>query len=264
MLTQESLDNKKMNKEISLAELENYLNGLLNTKAFEEKAYNGTQVQTNKPITKIVTAVSISKEIIQKTIDAQAQALIVHHGIFRKSDTHPLVGRVYDYIEQLIRNDIALLCYHLPLDAHEKVGNNWKAAADLGLSNCKPCIPYGNNYIGVIGQVPNIKFDDFKDTVEQYYGRSADYVKVYETVKNVVIISGAADGFIKDVAAIGADCFITGRVDEPVWNDAHEYGISFLGLGHYATEVVGPRALAENLEQHFKIPAIFIKTDNPF
>ena len=253
-----------MKKDFSLQEIENYLNELLHVKMFEEKAYNGIQIEAKRPINKIVTAVSVSKEIIQKTIDMQAQALVVHHGIFRKGDAHPLIGRIYDYVYQLMSNSIGLLCYHLPLDAHQELGNNWKAAKDLGLKNCVPCVSFNGNNIGVMGQAEDISFDDFRKHVELYYGRGAQFVKVRNTVKNVAIISGGGDRFIKEVADIGADCFITGRVDEHVWDYAQEYGVSFLGLGHYATEVVGARALAVKLEQHFKIPAIFIKTDNPF
>ena len=31
-------------------------------------------------------------------------------------------------IKLLLDHNIALLCYHLPLDAHQEIGNNWKAA----------------------------------------------------------------------------------------------------------------------------------------
>jgi len=253
-----------MANNISLDELKNYLNTLLNVPVFDEKVYNGVQVETKTPIKKIITAVSVSKEIIEKTIECDAQALIVHHGIFCKNDAHPLVGRRYDYINLLIKNDIALLCYHLPLDAHQEVGNNWKAAHDLGLKNCVPFLEYGKIPIGVVGEIDTISFDAFKQQVEQYYNRSAAYVKVHNTVSKVAIVSGGADKCIKDAALVKADCFITGRVDEPVWDDAHEYGVSFLGLGHYGTETVGPKALAVQLEKHFKIPVTFFETKNPF
>ncbi len=253
-----------MDKEISLAELESYLNSLLAIEKFDERAYNGVQIKTKVPIKKIVTAVSVSTEVIRKAIDTKAQALIVHHGIFLRGDEHPLVGRLYDMVSELIVHNIALLCYHLPLDAHQKIGNNWKAAHEIGLKNCQPFFEYGGEYIGVVGETENIPFEAFKKRVEDYYERPALAIEVNKVVKKVAIISGGADKFIKDAAAAGADCYITGRVDEQVWDDAHDYGVSFLGLGHYGTETVGPQALAQELEKHFQIAATFIKTDNPF
>ncbi len=253
-----------MKKEIVLTDIERYLTNLLNPESFDEKAYNGVQVETKVPIEKIVTAVSVSNEVIQKAIEAKAQVLIVHHGIFLKGDEHPLVGRLYDMVSQLIKHNIALLCYHLPLDAHPEIGNNWKAAGDLGLKNCTSFFEYGGSYIGVVGEIGKMLFEDFKRQVEHYYGRPAQFVKIHEEVKKVAIISGGANKFIKDAAEAGADCYITGCVDEPVWDDAHDYGVSFLGLGHYGTETIGSKALAELLEEHFKVPAEFIRTDNPF
>ncbi len=253
-----------MEKEITLAQLVGYLNGLLEPERFDEKSYNGVQIETQVPIGKIVTAVSVSKEVTQKAIEANAQALIVHHGLFRKGDEHPLVGRLYDMVSQLVKHNIALFCYHLPLDAHPEIGNNWKAAQDLGLKNCTPFFEYGGNHIGVIGEIDTIPFDEFKEQVERYYDRPAQYVKVNEKINKVAIISGGANKFIKNAAQAGADCFITGCVDEPVWDDAHDFGVSFLGLGHYGTEVVGAEALAEVLQKQFQIPVVFLKTENPF
>lgn len=251
-------------KAISLTDLESYLNTYLNAKAFDEKAYNGVQVATSIPITKIATAVSTSIEVIEAAIQQEAQALVVHHGIFRKGDAHPLTGRLYEMVRLLMQHNIALLGYHLPLDAHQEVGNNWRVALDLGLQNCTPFLEYGGNHIGVVGELNALPFDQFREKVETYYDRPADAVQIHETVKKVAIVSGGADGFLNEAAAVGADCYITGRVDEKVWDDAHEYRVSFLGLGHYGTEVVGPRALAAVLQKQFAIPAVFIKTENPF
>ena len=83
-----------MAKEITLSQLEGYLHSFLQVDRFEEGAYNGIQVATKVPIKKIATAVSVSKEVVQKAINAHAQALVVHHGIFCKGDAHPLVGRL--------------------------------------------------------------------------------------------------------------------------------------------------------------------------
>jgi dinuclear metal center YbgI/SA1388 family protein len=231
-------------KEIALATLIEFLNALLQPELFDEKAYNGLQIEAQVPIKKIATAVSVSKEVVQKACEEKVQALVVHHGIFCKDDEHPLIGRRYDIVSSLIQHNIALLCYHLPLDAHDEIGNNWKAAIDLGLTECKPFFEYGGRTIGVIGQLA-MPFDSFKQKVEAYYGRSAQFVKVQEEISKVAILSGGADKFIRQAAEAGADCFITGCVDEPVWDDAHDYGVSFLGLGHYGTETVGVEALAK-------------------
>lgn len=249
---------------MELYELAGYLNNYLEINRFDEAAYNGIQVFNTGDITKIATAVTASLETIEQAVQLRVQALIVHHGIFRKQDMHPVVGVFYKKIKLLIEHNIALLCYHLPLDAHQEIGNNWQAARDLGLNNLKPFCYAAGNSIGVIGSCNPIAFDQLQKIAERYYGRSAESVNIKDPISTVAIVSGGADKFIIDAAQAGADCFITGRVDEPVWDHAHEYGISFLGFGHYSTETVGPQALAGHIQKALGIPSLFIRTDNPF
>ncbi len=253
-----------MNNPVTLQEFAHHLNEYIDPYAIEESAYNGIQVSCTRPITKIATAVSASIETIEKAIELQATALIVHHGIFRKKDVHSITGLTYKKIKLLMDHDIALLCYHLPLDAHQDIGNNWKAARDLGLENLQSFCWHAKHPIGVIGTIAPMLFDDFTQQAQEYYGRYAQAVKVKNTISTIAIVSGGADGFIADAAYAGADCFITGRVDEPVWDTAQELGISFLAFGHYSTETVGPRALAQYAQQTFDIETVFIKTENPF
>lgn len=254
-----------MANEIELKELANYLNAFLDPNRIQESSPNGVLVANDMPIKKIATAVSASLETIEKAAVIEAQALIVHHGrIFSKNESCVITEIKYQKIKKLIRNNIALLSYHLPLDAHREIGNNWKAAKDIGMQNLQPFLEYEKHLIGVIGDIKPTSFEQFKKQIETYYGNNSMAVKVKDSITKVAIVSGGADKFIKDAAKAGADCFITGRVDEPVWEDAHEYNISFLGLGHYATETVGPKALAENLQQKFGIECCFIDTGNPF
>lgn len=245
--------------------LVSYLDTRLNATAFEDNAINGVQVANHGQISKIATAVSASLETIEMAAALCAQALIVHHGILKKEDgLLAIVDIQYRKIALLMQHNIALICYHLPLDAHRELGNNWKAARDLGLTDLQPFLELNKQSIGVIGSVSPTSFQDFKANVERYYGRAAQAVRVKNIVTKVAILSGKADRCLKDAAAAGADCFITGTHDEPVWDHAHEEGISFLSLGHYTTEMVGPKALAEHLQTTFAIPCEFIKTQNPF
>ncbi len=249
---------------IALHQLVGYLDEVLQPHKFTENTINGIQIATTKPIARVATAVTASLEAIEKANELGVQALIVHHGLFRKNECRPLIDTFYKKVHLLMKHDIALLTYHLPLDADQTIGNNWKAARDLGLQDLKPFLEYVGVNIGVIGSMPPTPFDAFKLKVEEYYGNKSTAVKVKDPIRSVAIVSGGADKEITYAVQVGADCYITGRYDEPLWDTAHEEGISFLGLGHYATETVGVKAIAELVVKQFGIPATFIKTDNPF
>lgn len=249
---------------ISLHKLQTYLDNYLQPQDFLEKAVNSVQVTNTRPITHVATGVTASLETIQKAVDAQVEALIVHHGIFRQGDPYQLTSTKYEKIKLLIKNNIALFCYHLSLDAHQKIGNNFLAARQLGLTNLVPKFEYSGATVGVIGTVKPMPFDTFQQKVSNYYQATAQSVKVVDTISKVAIISGGAHSYITQAAEAGADCFITGTVDEPVWDIAHELKISFLGFGHYRTETIGVQALGSELEKKFGLKHTFIETNNPF
>lgn len=249
---------------LTAQELAQYLSTLLDPHTIEENSFNGIQVANTGSVYSIATGVSASLETIEKAAALGAQVLIVHHGIFRKNDPQRLTGTAYKKIKLLMDHNIALLTYHLPLDAHRELGNNWKAAMDLGLQDLQPFLEFSKILIGVIGTIPPTSFEDLQKKVETYYDKRSAAVKVKDTIQTIAIVSGGADRFIGDAARAGADCYITGRFDEPVYDTAHEEHISFLGLGHYATETIGVKALAQHLQEKCMIPCTFIKTDNPF
>ena len=114
-----------------------YLNGLLNISEFEDYCVNGMQVEGKRNVKKIVLGVSVSQRLFQQAIKKKADMIIVHHGIFWKSDPHPfyLTGIFRKRLALLIKNDINLLAYHLPLDAHPEIGNN---AQIMKLLNIEP------------------------------------------------------------------------------------------------------------------------------
>jgi putative NIF3 family GTP cyclohydrolase 1 type 2 len=69
------------------------------------------------------------------------------------------------------------------------------------------------------------------------------------------ICSGAGAGkeTIREATDLGVDTLITG--EGPHWSavDAEERGIVIIYAGHYATETLGVRALAEYAAEHFAL-----------
>lgn len=246
---------------ITLQELCTYLGQYLHSTEFTDYGPNGLQVEGRAHVAKIATGVSASLQTIEAAAEWGADALIVHHGIFWNKDRLEVTGVKRDKLKLLLEKGISLLAYHLPLDAHEQVGNNWKAAKDLGLFDLSPfCAP-----LGVQGWMKPVDREGFKRQLEQYYQHAAVCaLGGKEVVQTAALISGGAHWNIKDAVAAGVDCFITGSFDEPMWHIAFEEKINFFALGHSATERVGPLALGEHLREKLSLPVRFIDIENPF
>lgn len=250
---------------ITLQDLLQYLNQLLQPELFSDVCPNGLQVEGKKTISRIAFAVSASLAAIKQAIAIKADALIVHHGIFWDKTPCILVGSRRQKFQLLLENEISLLAYHLPLDAHQTVGNNWRAAWDLGLTNLKAFGSLGTNKIGVKAQVKRTLVEDFQTKLEVYYEHVAHAaLGGKKHISSVAIVSGGAHWMIEQAIQEGIDCFVTGSFDEPIWDLAHESGVHFFALGHFSTEKVGVQSLKQITTKHFDIPTDFINLFNPF
>jgi dinuclear metal center YbgI/SA1388 family protein len=246
-------------------ELEKLLNIYLNVPLFKDSCPNGLQVEGKREIKKIATAVSANLTTLQKAVEQEIDALVVHHGLFWFKDPYPLVGTKKNKIEMLLRHGIALFAYHLPLDAHSEVGNNWCAARELGWLNLEPFGEFNGTSVGVKGTFPAQEVLKFQGKLEAYYGHPAAVaLGGKKEISSGSLISGGAYKELGAAARAGVDCFITGNFDEPAWSIAHEEGIHFFALGHAATEKVGPKALASYIQKTYGIAAHFLDVPNPF
>lgn len=251
-----------MNRSYTAHSLAETLNSFLGGQHIADRGPNGLQITNTGTIKKIATAVSTDLATIEQAVAHGADALITHHAL---SNVYPITDAIEcKKIALLMKHNIALLRYHLPLDAHHSVGNNWTAARELGWQDLQPFGLYNNVPIGVRGTIVPTPFTTLVQQLETYYGNKATTIALHQTIKSVALVSGKGFTFIDQAARAGVDCFITGSFDEYAWYDAHAYNVSFCALGHAATEKIGPRALANYINQTYGIETVFIDTANPF
>lgn len=249
---------------IELKQLNRLLDELYGT-FLNDYCPNGLQVEGKRNVTKIATAVSADAATIEAAIKAEADALIVHHGLFWNKDPYPILGSKKSKLSLLLKHDISLFAYHLPMDCHPVLGNNWHAAKEMGWTHLAPFFNVGNLALGVKGEIEECSQDDLRLMLENYYKHQAiTALGGKKKIKTVALISGGAHRQISDAIQEGIDAFVTGSFDEPVWHQAIEGKINFFALGHSATERVGPKALNAYLNETLSLPSVFIDTPNPF
>jgi dinuclear metal center YbgI/SA1388 family protein len=246
-------------------DLESYLADYLGVKAFDDEAVNGLQVEGRAEIHRVVVAVSACAEVFQKALACRADAVLVHHGLFwRGHGPEPVVGVLKERLALLLKADVSLFAYHLPLDAHQEVGNNAVAARDLGLLDLVPFGEYHSMAIGWKGRLPEpLPTAAFVEKLERYYGHPALVVPGGPAeVSTVGLVSGGAAKEAAQAAAQGLDAYVTGEPSEPMTYYCKEAGLTFAALGHYATERVGVRALAKHIEARWSIETRFVEVEN--
>ena len=228
---------------------------------FKDYGPNGLQVEGRAEIRRLVTGVTASRALIEAAIEAQADAILVHHGLFWRGQTGVVTGWMRRRLGLLLGHDINLLAYHLPLDAHPELGNNAQLAHLLGinvLGEIEPLVPWGELSMPVSGL-------ELASWIEARLGRKPLWCGDTgpDTVSRVAWCTGGGQSFIDAAARFGVDAFITGEVSEQTIHSAREQGLHFYAAGHHATERGGIRALSEWLTETTDLDVTFIDIPNP-
>ncbi|MEW5765844.1 MAG: Nif3-like dinuclear metal center hexameric protein [Acidobacteriota bacterium] len=249
----------------TLTELVAHLDSFLEVGRFQDDALNGLQVEGKAEVRRVAVAVSACREAFGKAAAVGADALIVHHGLLWKGDWPRAVRGVHrERLRLLLDSNLSLLAYHLPLDAHPQVGNNARAAIDLGLQDLKPFAVYHGTPIGTRGRFPSPRpRSEFLEQLEAYYGHPA-FVEAAgpEIVSTVGICSGGAAREASEAVTLGLDAYVTGEPGEPEVFLCREAAVTFAALGHHATEKVGVRALGDYLREALGLEVVFLDMYN--
>jgi dinuclear metal center YbgI/SA1388 family protein len=247
---------------VARVELDAYLNALLETARFQDYGPNGLQVEGKAEVHKIVSGVTASLALIEAAIAVQADAIVVHHGLFWKGHDGRLTGWLKQRVERLMAHQINLFAYHLPLDAHTLYGNNAQFGSRLGL---KAEAHFGPQDLGCVGSLPQqLSLNELGAALQLQLGRAAMVVPGDGRVlRRVAWCTGGAQGYFEGAIAAGADAYITGEISEPQAHLAAETGVAFIACGHHASERYGAPALAAHLAAKFGLQHQFIEIDNP-
>ncbi|MBL8351583.1 MAG: Nif3-like dinuclear metal center hexameric protein [Burkholderiaceae bacterium] len=244
------------------SEIETHLAAMLAVDRFKDYGPNGLQVEGRAEVRRLVSGVTASLALIDAAVAAQADALLVHHGLFWRGQDGRISGWLRQRLAPLLGHGINLFAYHLPLDAHAELGNNAQLGRRLGL---EADARFGDQDLGFIG--PSAAAGDavaLAAQVQQALGRAPVLLPGdSRALRRVAWCSGGAQGYFEAAIAAGADAFITGELSEPQAHIARETGVAFLACGHHATERYGAPALGEHLAARFGLEHRFIDIPNP-
>lgn len=246
----------------SLHSIVRYCDRLLRNRQFNDwpESVNGLQVENRGHVTRIAAAVDASLATVRMAVAAEADFLLVHHGLFWDA-RHPWIGRRYQMLHLLVERNLAVYSSHLPLDAHPRLGNNAQICAALGFKRLEPFYCEKEQPIGFKTSARMAR-DELAARLEALVGAAPVVVPGgAEVCRKIGVVSGGAGDHLRRVADEGVDTYITGEGPHYSYALAEELGLNVFYAGHYATETFGVKALAEHLALKFGVPWQFL--DHP-
>ena len=249
-------------KSISSRQLTDYCDRALRTAEIQdyEGAVNGLQVDNDGRVHKLAAAVDASPATVRMAIEAGADLLLVHHGLFWGGG-QPWTGARYRLLRALIEGNLAVYSVHLPLDCHPRLGNNAGLCDALGFRNRKPFFFEKGRFLG-LRTLQDLPWKALAARLARAVGRDPLVLPCGPArCRRIGVVTGGAGGELKQAAREGIDTFITGEGPHWTFPLAQELGVNVFYAGHYATETFGVKALAARLSRRFGLPWVFL--DDP-
>jgi len=242
-------------------EIAHYLNQLLEVEKYRDYCPNGLQVEGCADVKKIITGVTACQKLLDAAVKAKAQMVLVHHGYFWANEDPCIVGIKKQRLMTLLKNNINLLAYHLPLDMHVKYGNNVQLAKLLEIKSISH-----EDDLGIFTGVLKAPLSEraFAQRIQKKLNRTPLHIPgSARQIKTIAWCTGGAQDYINRLADLNVDAYLTGEVSERTVHIARELGIHFYAAGHHATERYGIQALGQHLAKKFNLQCEFIDIDNP-
>jgi dinuclear metal center YbgI/SA1388 family protein len=246
-------------------ELTRYLDHLLDVERFRDYCPNGLQVEGRGEVRRIVAGVTASQALVDAAIAQQADTLLVHHGWFWRGEDGRVTGFRKARLQALLKHDINLVAYHLPLDGHNELGNNAQLASHLGwLAEGR----FGEQDLGWRGRLATPA--TLADLVRTITGRLQRAPQVISDdpdcgrlLGRIAWCSGGAQNLFEQAIDQGVEVYVSGEISEQNVHLARESGVAYVAAGHHATERYGVQALASHLARRFGLECEFVEIDNP-
>jgi dinuclear metal center YbgI/SA1388 family protein len=211
---------------------------------------NGLQVGHRRgDVERVALAVDAAEATITETVERDADALLVHHGLVWDGFDR-LTDLNYDRVAPLVREDVALYVSHLPLDGHQELGNAAGIADVLDLSDREPFGEYGPEYVGTRGTVADAYgASELADLLDRKLHTETQVLGFGDgPIEEVGIVTGSGVDWIEAAADAGLDALVTGEGKQAAYHEARDRGVTVFLAGHYATETFGVRALGRLAE----------------
>lgn len=247
---------------MKLNALVDYTAQIMQPERFRDYCPNGLQIEGRAEVTKIVTGVTASMALLEAASAAGADVILVHHGYFWRNEDARVVGIKRNRIKYLLDNDMSLIAYHLPLDAHPQLGNNVQLGQRMnveleGWAGESSLVAYGT-----LNSQQNLQ--GFTNQLAEVLQRPPQFIgDATKPLKKIAWCTGGAQQYIEVAIALGVDAFVSGEISEQTVHLARESGVAYIAAGHHATERYGVQALGKHLEEHFGLQHQFIDIENP-
>lgn len=241
-----------MKRDDVISKIHTYFGKDLLTLAQDTDTYlaNGIQILGKEDVKTIVVGVSATVELFKKAEELHADMVLAKHPLSLDIPEQLPTPSLQKRLQTIFKNNWTVGGYHYILDIHPEVGNVPLAFHALGITR-KQQFFNGWGYVGEFDTPKDIHV--LKKDLEKLFSRPVFLVDGgKKTIQRIGMVSGGGipnTERLREMLVLGLDAYITGEISEWTVHLFKESDISYFACGHHATEVLGPQAFAQKLQE---------------
>ncbi len=209
----------------------------------------------NTTVNKIVFAIDITIDVINQAVSQNANLIVTHHPIIFKPVSKVLSDSL---IYKLVKNDISIICSHTNYDKAVN-GVNDILCETLDLK----CFKVPNTCLNIGELQTEMNSNDFANYVKNKLCGVVRYNCIDINIKKVAICSGSGSDYLELAKELGCDALLTGDASHHSFLDANEMGIGLFACGHFETENIAIKPLADKIKNQFEIECVLAAQNTP-
>jgi dinuclear metal center YbgI/SA1388 family protein len=198
-----------------------------------------------REVKRALFAMDVTPEAIDHAINNDCDLIVSHHplifrGVKSVSGDFGIPARII----KLIKNDVSVMSFHTRFDAVDG-GVNDALASIFNLSDVVKVECDGIELMR-IGSLPKkIAIEDFVSLVCEKLGcKHLNFSSNDGMVHRLALVGGSGGSYINNAKIAGADTYLSGEIGYHNMTDCKDYRINLIEAGHYFTENISLKSLA--------------------
>lgn len=241
----------------SVREIYNFIDTIAPFNTAEEWDNSGLLVgDENKMVSRILFALDCTDDVINQAVSCGADLIVTHHPVIFK----PLSEVTADsLVYKLVKNDLSIICAHTNYDkAIEGVNDILCYTVEL------------ENFVHIDGICLNVgelltemSTSEFAQHIKSKLNGVVRHNSIEKTVKRVAVCSGSGSDYLSLAKELNCDALLTGDGSHHSFLDANEMGILLVCAGHFETENIAIKPLADRIKNNFNVECIIAAQESP-
>lgn len=241
----------------TVREIYNFIDSIAPFNTAEEWDNAGLLVgDENKTINRIMFALDCTEDVINQAVSCGADLIVTHHPIIFK----PLSEVAADsLVYKLIKNDLSIICAHTNYDKATE-GVNDILCDTVELENI---VKIENTCLNIGELTAEMSSNEFAQHIKSKLNGVVRYNSIEKKIKKIGVCSGSGSDYLSLAKELNCDALLTGDGSHHSFLDADEMSVLLVCAGHFETENIAIKPLADRIKNHFDIECVIAVQKSP-